>query len=144
MGTRLHTHFLPYSPDQLYDLVVDIEKYPEFLPWCAAVRVLSRSEKEILADLSVGYKIFRENFRSRVHLIPKTRIDAEYVTGPFHHLNNQWVFKEVPGLGTNINFYIDFEFRNSFFQSAVQIVFEGAFNQMLTSFEKRAHQLYGI
>lgn len=143
MGTRLHTHFLPYKPDQLYDLVVDIEKYPEFLPWCVGARILSQSETEIVADLGVGYKFFRETFRSRVHLIPKTRIDVEYINGPFHHLNNHWVFQVAPQGGTNIDFFIDFQFRNRFFQSATQMVFEGAFNQMLTSFEKRAHQVYG-
>ncbi len=142
MGTRLHTHFLPYSPDQLFDMVADVEKYPEFLPWCAAVRILSRSETEIVADLSVGYKFFRETFRSRVHLVPKTRIDVEYITGPFHHLNNHWTF-EASGKGTNINFFIDFEFRNRLFQSATKMVFESAFNQMLSAFEKRAHELYG-
>lgn len=143
MGTRLHTHFLPYTSEQLYDLVVDIEKYPEFLPWCVAVRILSKSETELIADLSVGYKMFRETFRSRVLLTPKTRVDVEYITGPFHHLNNHWTFKEVSGKGTNIDFFIDFAFRNSLFQSATQMVFEGAFNQMLGAFERRAHQIYG-
>lgn len=143
MGTRLHTHFLPYRSDQLYDLVSDVEKYPEFLPWCAAVRILSRSDTEVVADLSIGYKLFRETFRSRVHLTPKTRIDVEYITGPFHHLNNHWVFKEVSEKGTDIDFFIDFAFRRSLFQSAAQLVFEGAFNQMLSAFEKRAHEIYG-
>jgi coenzyme Q-binding protein COQ10 len=143
MGTRLHTHFLPYTPEQLFDLVADVEKYPEFLPWCVAARILSKSETEIVADLSVGYKVFRETFRSRVHLTPKTRIDVEYITGPFHSLNNHWNFKEAPDFGTNIDFFIDFEFRNRFFQSATQAIFEGVFNQMLHSFEKRAQQLYG-
>ena len=143
MGTRLHTHFLPYHPEQLYDLVADVEKYPEFLPWCAAVRILSKSETEIIADLSVGYKFFRETFRSRVHLTPKTRIEVEYISGPFHYLNNHWVFKEGPESGTNVDFFIDFQFRNNLFQSATKAVFEGAFNQMLSSFEKRAQQLYG-
>lgn len=144
MGTKLHTHFMPYTPEQLFDLVADVEKYPEFLPWCVAARVLSKSDKEIVADLSVGYKLFRETFRSRVHLTPKTRIDVEYITGPFHSLNNHWIFKEVPGLGTHVDFFIDFEFRNSLFQSATQKVFETAFNQMLSSFEKRAQALYGV
>lgn len=143
MSTRLHTHYLPYTPKQLYDLVADIEKYPEFLPWCAAVRILSKSETDILADLSVGYKFFRETFRSRVHLTPHTRIDVEYISGPFHYLNNHWVFKEGVNGGTDIDFFIDFEFQNRLFQSATQMVFEGAFNQMLSSFEKRAHELYG-
>lgn len=143
MGTRLHTHFLPYTPKQLFDLVADIEKYPEFLPWCLAVRILSKSDTEMVADLCVGYKFFRETFRSRVHLIPHRRIDVEYVNGPFRHLNNHWSFKEDPKFGTNIDFFIDFEFHNNLFQSAAQRVFETAFNQMLHSFEKRAHDLYG-
>lgn len=143
MGTRLHTHFLPYTPEQLYDLVVDIEKYPEFLPWCLAVRILSSSDVEIEADLIVGYKFFRETFRSRVHLTPETRIDVEYIKGPFRHLNNHWVFKEMPGKGTNVDFFIDFEFRNNLLQRAAQMVFESAFNQMLSAFEKRAHEVYG-
>ncbi|MBY0502144.1 MAG: type II toxin-antitoxin system RatA family toxin [Alphaproteobacteria bacterium] len=143
MGTRLHTHFLPYTPAQLYDLVADIEKYPEFLPWCMGARIISQSETDIIADLMVGYKFFRETFRSRVHLIPKTRIEVEYIKGPFNHLNNRWVFKEDQNNGTNIDFYIDFEFRNSLFQSAMKMAFESAFNQMLYAFEKRAHQVYG-
>lgn len=144
MVTRLHTHYLPYSPEQLYDLVADIEKYPEFLPWCAAVRILSQSETEMLADLSVGYKFFRETFRSRVHLIPKTRIDVEYINGPFHRLNNHWIFKKGAGSGTDIEFFIDFEFKSKFFQSAIRMVFESAFDQMLSSFEKRAQEVYGV
>lgn len=143
MGTRLHTHFLPYTPEQLFDLVADVEKYPEFLPWCVAARIHSKSVTEIVADLSVGYKFFRETFRSRVHLTPQTRIDVEYISGPFHSLNNHWVFKKAPEFGTNIDFFIDFHFRNSLFQHATQRVFEGTFNQMLSSFEKRAQQLYG-
>lgn len=143
MGTRLHTHFLPYSAEQLYDLVSDVEKYPEFLPWCLGVRILSKSDRDLVADLLVGYKFFRETFRSRVHLIPKTRIEVEYLKGPFHHLNNHWVFKEEGNRGTNVNFFIDFQFKNSFFQDAIQGVFEGAFDKMLQAFERRAQEIYG-
>lgn len=143
MGTRLHTHFLPYTTDQLYDLVADVEKYPEFLPWCMAARVISQSETEIVADLIVGYKLFRETFRSRVHLTPKTRVEVEYIKGPFKYLNNHWVFNEGPNHGTNIDFYIEFELQNSLLQSAMKMAFESAFHQMLSAFEKRAHQIYG-
>lgn len=143
MGTKLHSHFLPYRPDQLYDLVVDVEKYPEFLPWCLGVRVVAKSDKDIVADLIVGYKFFRETFRSKVHLTPKTRIDVEYINGPFHHLNNHWVFKEGPNSGTNVDFFIDFQFKSSFFQSATQMVFESAFDKMLDAFKKRAQEVYG-
>jgi coenzyme Q-binding protein COQ10 len=141
--TRLHTHSLPYTPEQLYDLVADIEKYPEFLPWCGAVRIVSQSETELLADLSVGYKFFRETFRSRVHLTPKTRIDVEYINGPFHYLNNHWVFKKRADSGTDIDFFIEFEFKSKLFQSATQMLFETAFDRMLSAFEVRAKEVYG-
>ena len=143
MEPRHHTHFLPYHPDQLYDLVADVEKYPEFLPWCRATRILTKSESEIVADLSVGYKFFRETFRSRVSLTPKTRIDVEYIQGPFHYLNNYWIFKKAGEGGTDVDFFIEFEFRNRLLQNTLQMVVESAFNQMLSAFEKRAHQVYG-
>ncbi len=140
---KAHTHYLPYTPEQLYDLVADVEKYPEFLPWCMAVRILSKSDSEILADLIVGYKFMRETFRSRVHLTPKTRIEVEYIQGPFHYLNNHWEFKDAKDKGTDIEFYIDFQFKSSLLQKGIQVVFESAFNQMLSAFEKRAQQIYG-
>jgi len=143
VGTRLHTHDLPFPPEQLYDLVADIEKYPDFLPWCRTVRILSKDDRNIVADLDVGYKVFHETFRSRVHLTPKTRIDVEYISGPFRHLNNHWIFKPGPDGGTTIDFSIDFQFQSRFLQGITQMVFDNAFDQMLTSFEKRAHQLYG-
>jgi coenzyme Q-binding protein COQ10 len=143
MGTRLHTHYLPYTPEQLYDLVADVEKYPQFLPWCLAARIVSKSETDLIADLIIGYKFFRETFRSKVHLTPKTRIDVEYITGPFHYLNNHWVFKKGSNKGTNIDFFIDFQFKNTAFQGALQMVFEGVFDRMLDAFEKRAKKLYG-
>lgn len=142
MVTQLHTQLLPYSTEQLYDLVVDIEKYPEFLPWCTASRIISTSDNEIIADLCVGYKVFRETFRSRVHLTPKSRIDIEYINGPFNSLNNYWIFKEAPGRGTDIVFFINFQFRNCFFQREIHKFFEAAFNHMVNSFEKRAQALY--
>jgi coenzyme Q-binding protein COQ10 len=143
MGTRLHTHYLPYTPEQLYDLVADVEKYPQFLPWCLGARILSKSETDLVADLIVGYKFFRETFRSKVHLTPKIRIDVEYITGPFHYLNNHWAFKKSSNNGTNIDFLIDFQFKNTLLQGATQMVFEGAFDRMLDAFEKRAQELYG-
>lgn len=143
MSTRLHTHFLPYTPEQLFDLVADIEKYPEFLPWCLDAHILSREENSLLADLTLGYSFFRETFQSKVHLTPKIRIDVEYVRGPFHFLNNHWVFKENLNGGTDIEFFIDFQFHNHLFQGMIQKVFESAFDQMLGAFEKRAEKIYG-
>lgn len=143
MGKKILTHFLPYTTQQLYELVVDIEKYPEFLPWCLGARVISTTEYEIMADLTVGYSVFRETFRSCVHITPHSKVEIEYVSGPFHHLHNVWEFKETSNGGTNINFYIDFKLRNHFFQSAIQMAFDKAFSQMLSAFEKRAGELYG-
>jgi len=141
MAARQSTHVLPYFPDQLYDLVADVRKYPDFLPFCVASRILSESETEILADLKVGYKVLRETFRSRVHLTPKTSLEVEYVTGPFHYLKNRWEFKKIPE-GTEVTFLIDFQFRNVLFQKAMQTAFEDMFKMLLGAFEKRAHALY--
>lgn len=143
MGTRAHTHHLPYTPEQLYTLVADVEKYPEFLPWCLGARILSKAESDIIADLIVGYKFFRETFRSRVHLTPNSRIDVEYITGPFHHLNNHWTFRELKSGETKVDFFIDFQFKNTLFQSMTQSVFDAVFDKMLSAFEERAHELYG-
>lgn len=143
MGNHHHTHHLPYTQKQLYDLVRDIEKYPHFLPGCQAARILSQSEAEIVADLIVGHKFFQETFRSRVHLTPESQIEVDYIDGPFHHLKNKWVFHPTSPQGTTLEFFIDFQFKNSFFQKLMQGVFEATFEKMLIAFEKRAHHLYG-
>ena len=134
---------LPYSPNQLYELVVDIERYPEFLPWCLGARIRSRQENLIVADLIIGFKMFRERFTSRV--VPDRaaqRIDVTYAEGPFKYLENHWVFAEHPE-GCLIDFYVDFEFRSKLLQKVIEALFHEAVRRMVAAFETRANHLYG-
>ncbi len=133
---------LPYTPGQLYDLVVDIERYPEFLPWCLGARIKTRQEDLIVADLIIGFKMFRERFTSRV--IPDAaaqRIDVTYAEGPFKYLENHWVFEDHPE-GCQIDFYVDFEFRNKLLQKVIEALFHEAVRRMVAAFETRAGVLY--
>jgi coenzyme Q-binding protein COQ10 len=134
---------LPYSPAQLYDLVVDIERYPEFLPWCLGARIRTRQEELIVADLIIGFKMFRERFTSRVTPNPgEQRIDVTYAEGPFKYLENHWLFLDHPE-GCEIDFYVDFEFRNKLLQRVIEALFHEAVRRMVAAFETRARALYG-
>ena len=134
---------LPYSPAQLYGLVIDIERYPEFLPWCLGARVRTRQEDLIVADLIIGFKMFRERFTSRVVPDAKAnRIDVTYAEGPFKYLENHWVFHDHPQ-GCLIDFYVDFEFRSRLLQKVIEGLFHEAVRRMVRAFETRAEQLYG-
>ena len=143
MPTHAEKRFLPYTPQELYDLVADVEKYPEFLPWCLAARIKRREGHVFWADLVIGFKMVRERFTSRVALSPEERrIDVTYTEGPFKYLNNHWVFLESDG-GCTIDFYVDFEFRSAFLQKIIGALFSEAVARMVAAFEKRAQQLYG-
>lgn len=147
MPTHAETRVLPYSADQMYALVADVAAYPEFLPWCAAARVRSVSPveggEEMLADLVISFKVFRERFGSRVGLYPDRRhIDTEYLDGPFRHLKSTWDFEDAEG-GCRVSFYVDFEFRNIILQKAIGLVFNEAMQRIVRAFETRAQALYG-
>jgi len=134
---------LPYTPEQMYDLVADVERYPEFLPWCVACRITKRESPTLFtADLAVGFKMVREQFTSRVTLTPKTNIVVEYIRGPFQHLKNSWGFTPE-GTGCRIDFYLTFEFRSRMLQALIGVLFEEAVHRMVGAFETRAHSLYG-
>ena len=137
MPTHAERRFLPYAPEKLYALVADVQRYPEFLPWCAACRVTSRRDNVITADLVIGFKLVRERFASRVTLSPEDRIDVEYTSGPLRYLNNHWVFEPAEG-GCVLDFYIDFEFKSRLFQRLAGVVFNEAVRRMVGAFEARA------
>jgi coenzyme Q-binding protein COQ10 len=144
MPTHAEQRVLPYRPDQLFDLIADIERYPEFLPWCVAARIRSRKEHEVVADLVIGFKMIRERFTSRVKLDrPNHRIDVTYAEGPFKYLNNHWVFEELPDGTTRIDFFVDFEFRSAMLQKIIGVLFNEAVRRMVAAFEARAKALYG-
>ncbi|HXV24096.1 MAG TPA: type II toxin-antitoxin system RatA family toxin [Alphaproteobacteria bacterium] len=144
MPTHAEERHSPFTPDQLFDLVADIERYPEFLPWCTAARIRRREGNTVTADLVIGFKMFRERFTSRVTLDrPAHCIDVAYAEGPFRYLNNHWVFKPAPDGGTLIDFYVDFEFRSVMLQKIIGALFGEAVKRMVSAFEHRAERLYG-
>ncbi len=147
MPRHSETRDLPYSAQQMYNLVADVARYPEFLPWTAAARIRSRDggpEGEVmLADLVVSFKVFRESFGSRVVLWPSEyRIETEYLDGPFKRMDSEWRFEPIDG-GCRVHFWIDYEFRNVIIGRVVGVVFNEAMLRVVAAFEKRARALYG-
>ena len=143
MPTHAEQKLLPYTQAQLFDLVADIERYPEFLPWCVGARIRERKGNEILGDLLIGYKMVRERFTSRVILNRPDHIDVSYSEGPFRYLTNHWHFFPQAGGGCIIDFYVDFEFRSRLLQKIMEMFFNEAVKRMVSAFEARAHALYG-
>lgn len=142
MPTHAETQIVPYRPDQLFDLVADVAQYPRFLPWCVGARVRSRTETEMVADLTIGFGPFRETFTSRVQLDRPDHILVRYENGPFKHLHNHWRFNPHPE-GTEVDFNVDFTFRSRILEAAIGVVFHEAVRRMVGAFHKRAHQVYG-
>ena len=144
MATHAEKRVLHHSPEQLFGLVADIERYPEFLPWCIGARIRSRRENVVVADLVIGFKGIRERFTSEVTLNrPAMRIDVAYRDGPFRYLNNHWIFNALPDGGCEIDFFVDFEFRSRLLQKIIGLLFNEAVRRMVAAFEARADQLYG-
>lgn len=144
MATHAEKRVLPYAPDKLFDLVADIERYPEFLPWCIGARIRSRRENIVVADLVIGFKGIRERFTSRVTLSrEKMRIDVAYLDGPFKYLNNHWIFNDAGDGACEIDFFVDFEFRSRLLQKIIGVLFNEAVRRMVSAFEARAAVLYG-
>jgi coenzyme Q-binding protein COQ10 len=142
MPTHAEERVLLYTPEQLFALVADIERYPEFLPWCVGARIKERQANFIVADLIIGFRMFRERFTSRVSLCPPRRIDVAYAEGPFRYLNNHWTFTQVAG-GSKVGFFVDFEFKSRLLQRLIEVLFSEAVRRMVGAFEKRARDLYG-
>ena len=147
MPTHSETRQLPYSAQQMYDLVADVARYPEFLPWTAAARIRSdevRGDHRVMeADLVISFKVFRERFTSRVVLWPEAKkIDTEYLDGPFKYMKSNWHFEDNLE-GCQVHFFVDFEFRNAILQKVIGVVFNEAMQRIVRAFENRAKELYG-
>ncbi len=147
MPRHSETKRLPYTAGQMYDLVADVARYPEFLPWTAAARIRSRDPVEggevMEADLVISFKVFRERFGSRVTLLPgDMRILTEYIDGPFKHLKSVWSFRDLPEGGSEVAFEVDFEFKNAILSSIIGLVFNEAMTRVVRAFEARAAQLH--
>ena len=143
MTTHAERRILSHSPAHLYDLVADVAKYPEFLPWCLASRIRSCEEEVLVADLIIGFQVFKERFTSHVRLDPEAmEIHVEYAEGPFKYLTNRWVFLPHEQ-GCEIDFYVDFEFNSRILQTVIESLFTEAVKKMVGAFESRADALYG-
>ena len=137
---------VPHAPRQMFDLVADVERYPEFVPLCERMRVMSRTTEgdatTVVATMTVGHRLIRESFTSRVVLRPaESRIDVSYVDGPFRRMNNRWLFKPAPG-GAEVEFHIDYELRSAMLAMLVGALFDTAFRKFVTAFEARAARIY--
>ena len=150
MPTHAEKRIVPYSPEEMYALIADVGRYPEFLPWCAAARIrevrpLQDEPGEVMdADLVISFKVYRERFGSRVTLFPdEHRIEVEYLDGPFHHMQNRWRFHPRGEQACEIDFFVEFEFRSSILQRLIGLVFTEAMHRVVRAFEKRAAALYG-
>jgi len=143
MPRHSETRRLPYTPEQLFDLVADVARYPEFLPWVAAVRVRSDSDTEMVADLVVGFKAIHEKFTSRVTKHRPDSISVEYIEGPLKYLKNDWRFRPDGQGGVYVDFTVDFAFRSMLFEALAGQMFDRALCKMIGAFEERAAALYG-
>ena len=149
MPIHAEQRLLPYRPEQLFDLVADIERYPEFVPLCAGMRVKSRADKGegvsvVVAVMTVAYKLIHQSFTSRVTLErEKLTILVEYLDGPFSRMQNRWTFRATGETGCEVEFFIDYEFRSRTFALLAGAVFDTVFRRMAAAFEKRADEVYG-
>ncbi len=150
MPTHAEKRVMPYGAEQMFDLIADVERYDEFLPWVAAARIISREPLEgrsgevIDAESIVSFKLFRERFGSRVTLRPEERaIDVDYLEGPFRYLRNHWKFEPRDANRCEVDFFVDFEFRSAILQRLIGLVFNEAMQRIVRAFERRAAELYG-
>ena len=148
MPTHAEKRRMPYSAQEMYDLIADVPAYPQFLPWCSGARIRARREDgmaEVLdADLVISFKVFRERFGSRVTLRPdQSKIDVEYLDGPFKYLKNHWHFIPVSDAECEVDFFVDFEFKSKTLQAIIGVVFNEAMRRIVRAFEQRAEVLYG-
>jgi coenzyme Q-binding protein COQ10 len=142
------TRQVAHAPEQMFALVADIEKYPEFVPLCEALSIRSRRERDgrtvLTADMTVGYMAIRETFTTQVLLKPdENAIEVRYINGPFKYLSNEWQFRPAPAGGSEVYFFIDYEFKSRILAVLMDAMFERAFRMFADAFEKRADIVYG-
>lgn len=144
MKSHSESRWLPYTPEQIFDLVADVPRYPEFLPWCISTRVTERpSDTVMLAEMEIGFKLIRERYTSRITLNRPRELVVESLDGLFKELHTDWRFVGAPQGGVNVEFEIRFAFRSILLQTMIGAVFNEAARMMVRSFEKRAKYLYG-
>lgn len=143
MPRHTESRELAYTPEQMFDLVADVARYDEFLPWVIATRVRRDGDTEMVADMVVGFKALRERFTSRIEKQRPDRIDVDYIEGPLKFLHNSWKFRPDGEGGCIVDFCVDFAFKNRMFEMLAGQVFDRALRKMTGAFETRADALYG-
>lgn len=143
MPKHSETRALPYTPEQMFDLVADVGRYGEFLPWVSAIRVRSNNDTQMIADMIVGFKGLRETFTSKVDKQRPSEIHVDYLDGPLKYLHNDWRFRPDGDGGSLVDFSVDFAFKNRVFEMLAGQVFDRALRKMIGAFETRAAELYG-
>ncbi len=133
--------FVPFTPDQMYDLVVDMDRYPEFLPWCSQARKFDCEADRFKSEMTFAFKSFRETFYTLDRVEPGRRIGITLTSGPFRHLESEWLFTPVKG-GTQIDFFIDFNFKNKLIDLTLGPIFGEASRRMVEAFKQRAQTVY--
>ena len=144
MPKHSESRIVPYTAQQMFNLVVDVECYPEFLPWCQSCQIISRESNFLVADLGIGYKTLSQKFRSQVNFTEPLEIKVDYLEGKLKYLKNTWHFEDLNPHQCKIDFFIDFSFGRGLLQFAIESVFEKALSQMIHSFEQRAHKVYSL
>ena len=143
MPTHSEKRIVPFMPEQMYSLVADVALYPDFLPWVNSARLYNQEDNGFEADLSIGTSFVNHAYSSKVILQPEERrIDVRHIKGPFHHLNNHWIFHEHENV-TEIEFFLDFELNSPFLKPILQPFLNQAAGMMISAFETRAQQLFG-
>lgn len=142
------THIVQHSAENMFQLVADVEKYPQFLPLCTGLRIKQRRERDgkqmLIADMSVGYKSIKETFTSQVLLNDsENKINVSYVDGPFKYLDNRWTFADREDGTSEVHFYIDYEFKSKMLGMLMGSMFDRAFRMFTNAFERRADEIYG-
>jgi coenzyme Q-binding protein COQ10 len=147
MTEHYYSYHSQYKIEQIYELITDVEKYPEFLPWCKNAQIVEESKNSFIADLIISFKVFTEHYRSQVTLKPpkhgKASVDVNLIYGPFKELSNLWKLKSNKKGGTDIDFYISFEFKSALLEKLIGLLFSKACQKMVAAFEQRADQKFG-
>jgi ribosome-associated toxin RatA of RatAB toxin-antitoxin module len=142
MATIFRSAFVPFSSEQMFDLVNNIEQYPEFLPWCPNTEVISRSQEEIKATVHFAKGALAKSFTTVNRLLPHARVEMRLLKGPFRHLEGLWEFQNIENQGSRVTLNLSFEFNNKLLAFALGPLFHQMASTMVESFSKRAHQVY--
>ncbi|MBF0447498.1 MAG: type II toxin-antitoxin system RatA family toxin [Magnetococcales bacterium] len=142
MAKRTSSTRVPYTAQQMYDLVVDMDRYPEFIPWLAKSRKYDETPDHFMSEMTISFKGLRENFKTRDVVVPGKKITISNVSGPFQHLESEWRFSDAPNGGCDIDFFIDFRFKSRLIELALGPVFGEASKRMVDAFKTRADEIY--